>query len=89
MPLIEIKVFEDEFTDDERAGVIHAVTDAIVGFTGESHPPAHLGRARTTSRAAAGASAAPPLGLTDVRALQAQPTPPRPKPLQLTASDEV
>ena len=35
MPLIEIKIFEDEFSDDERADVIAAVTDAMVRFTGE------------------------------------------------------
>jgi 4-oxalocrotonate tautomerase len=39
MPLIEIKVFEDEFSDEQRAGIIEAVTDAMVSFTGESIRP--------------------------------------------------
>lgn len=39
MPLIEIKVFEDEFSDEQRAGIIEAVTDATVSFTGESIRP--------------------------------------------------
>ena len=30
MPLIEIKVFDDDFSDEQRAGIIEAVTDAPV-----------------------------------------------------------
>ena len=29
MPLIEIKVFEDEFSDEQRTGIIEAVTDTM------------------------------------------------------------
>jgi hypothetical protein len=57
MPLIEIKVFEDEFSDEQRTAIIEAVTDTMVSFTGES-----VGRTRGScsrrSRAATGGSAA-------------------------------
>lgn len=38
MPLIEIKVIEDEFSDEQRTGIIEAITDTMVS--------AHVGRAR-------------------------------------------
>ena len=75
MPLIEIKVFEDEFSDEQRMGIIEAVTDAIVTFTGESvrpHTWVVLEEIKSGSWGIGGSA----LGLTDVRALQAPlPTP--------------
>ena len=59
MPLIEIKYFEQEFTDDERSGIIRAVTDAMVSFTGEAIRP-HTWVVLEEVRMATGASAATP-----------------------------
>jgi 4-oxalocrotonate tautomerase len=70
MPLIEIKVFENEFTDQERAGVIDAVTTAMVAFTGESirpHTWVVLHEVKNGSWGIGGTA----LGLPDVRTLQA------------------
>ena len=70
MPLIEIKVFEDEFSDEQRAGIIEAVTDAMVSFTGESirrHTWVVLEEVKSGSWGIGGSA----LGLPDVRALQA------------------
>lgn len=39
MPLIEIEVFENEFSHEQRTGIINAVTNAMVAFTGESIRP--------------------------------------------------
>ncbi len=39
MPLIEVKVFEDEFDESERAALITAITDATVSLTGEGIRP--------------------------------------------------
>ena len=39
MPLIEIKVFENEFSHQQRTGIIEAVTGVMVSFTGESIRP--------------------------------------------------
>lgn len=36
MPFIEIKVFEGEFSEDERKKIIEAVTDVMVSFSGEN-----------------------------------------------------
>jgi 4-oxalocrotonate tautomerase len=69
MPLVEIKVFEDELSGTEPQDVIKGVTDAIVSVTGEALRPhtwvvinqvcsGHWGIGGTA------------LGLTDVRALQ-------------------
>lgn len=78
MPLVEIKVFEDEFSDDERADVIAAVTDAMVRFTGERirpHTWVVLEEVKSGSWGIGGSA----LGLPDVRALQAtaEPAPAR------------
>jgi 4-oxalocrotonate tautomerase len=75
MPLIEIKVFEDEFSDEQRTGIIEAVTDTMVSFTGESvrpHTWVVLEEIKSGSWGIGGSA----LGLTDVRAIQAaSPTP--------------
>ena len=70
MPLIEIKVFEDEFSDEQLTGIIGAVTDTMVSFTGESVRPytwVLLEEVKSGSWGIGGSA----LGLTDVRALQA------------------
>ena len=69
MPLIEIKVFEDEFNDDERSDVIAAITDAMVRFTGEPirpHTWVVLEEVKSGSWGIGGTA----LQLPDVRALQ-------------------
>ena len=69
MPLIEIKYFEQEFTDEERSGIIRAVTDAMVSFTGENirpHTWVVLDEVRSGNWGIGGTA----LGLPDVRALQ-------------------
>ena len=75
MPLIEIKYFEQEFTDDERRGIVRAVTDAMVSFTGETirpHTWVILEEVRSGNWGIGGNA----LGLADVRALQgADPAP--------------
>lgn len=69
MPLIEIKHFEHEFTDDERDGIIRAITDTMVSFTGEKLRPytwVVLQEVRSGNWGIGGNA----LGLPDVRALQ-------------------
>ena len=70
MPLIEIKVFEDEFSDEQRAGIIGAVTDALVSFTGESIRP-HTWVVLEDVKSGSWGIGGSALGLSDVRALQA------------------
>jgi 4-oxalocrotonate tautomerase len=70
MPLIEIKVFEDELNQDERTGVIKAVTDAVVEFTGEPIRP-HTWVVLQELKSGNWGIGGTPLGLPDVRALQA------------------
>jgi 4-oxalocrotonate tautomerase len=70
MPLIEIKYFEDEFSDQECASIIGAVTDAMVAFTGESirpHTWVVIEEIKSGNWGIGGAA----LGLADVRAIQA------------------
>ena len=70
MPLIEIKVFENEFSHQQHTGIIEAVTDAMVSFTGESirpHTWVVLEEIKSGNWGIGGSA----LGLTDVRALQA------------------
>jgi 4-oxalocrotonate tautomerase len=35
MPLVEIKVFEDELSEDQTEELIQQVTDVVVSFAGE------------------------------------------------------
>ncbi len=69
MPLIQIKVFEDEFGDEERKAIIEAVTDAIVNFTGESIRP-HTWVVLEDVASGSWGIGGNALGLDDVRALQ-------------------
>ena len=76
MPLIEIKYFEQEFTDGERSGIVRAVTDAMVSFTGETirpHTWVILQEVRSGNWGIGGNA----LGLPDVRAMQAADRAPR------------
>lgn len=70
MPLVEIKVFEDELDDDQRAEVIDAVTDALVRFTGERIRP-HTWVVLEEIKSGSWGIGGTALGLPDVRALQA------------------
>ena len=49
MPLIEIEYFEQEFTNDQRNGIVRAVTDAMVSFTGENWSPSVTRRSQRSS----------------------------------------
>jgi 4-oxalocrotonate tautomerase len=69
MPLIEIKVFEDEFTDDERSRLIAAITDAMAQFTGERIRP-HTWVVLQEIKSGNWGIGGDALGLTDVRAIQ-------------------
>jgi 4-oxalocrotonate tautomerase len=70
MPLIEIKVFEEEFSEQERTAIVGAVTDAMVSFTGESIRP-HTWVVLTEVKSGNWGIGGSALGLPDVRALQA------------------
>jgi 4-oxalocrotonate tautomerase len=69
MPLIEIKHFEHEFTEEERCQIIRAVTDAIVSFTGENIRP-HTWVVLEEIRSGNWGIGGNALGLPDVHALQ-------------------
>jgi 4-oxalocrotonate tautomerase len=71
MPLIEISCFDDEFSEDESAGLISAVTDAVVEFTGERIRP-HTWVVVREVRSGHWGIGGNVLGLRDVRALQAE-----------------
>jgi 4-oxalocrotonate tautomerase len=69
MPLIKIQCFEQEFTDNERSGIIRALTDAMVSLTGEAirpHTWVLIDEVRSGNWGIGGHA----LGLSDVRALQ-------------------
>ena len=70
MPLIEIKVFENEFSHEQHTGIIEAVTDAMVSFTGESIRP-HTWVVLEEIKSGDWGIGGSALGLTDVHALQA------------------
>jgi 4-oxalocrotonate tautomerase len=79
MPLVEIKFFEDEFTEDDRVNLITAVTDTMVRFTGESIRP-HTWVVLQEVKSGNWGIGGNALGLADVRALQAEtPDPPDPR----------
>jgi 4-oxalocrotonate tautomerase len=77
MPLIEIKYFEQEFTNDQRNGIVRAVTDAMVSFTGEQIRP-HTWVILEEVRSGNWGIGGDALGLPDVRALQAAVPAPEP-----------
>lgn len=70
MPLIEIKVFEDEFSEDQTKKIIEAVTDLMVSFSGESLRSATWVVVQEVKSGSWGVGGKA-LGLKDVRALQA------------------
>jgi 4-oxalocrotonate tautomerase len=70
MPLVEIKLFQEEFADTERTAIISAVTNTIVSFTGEAirpHTWVLLDEIKSGNWGIGGTA----LGLADVRALHA------------------
>ena len=69
MPLIEIKYFEGEFTDDERSRLIGAVTDTMAQFTGDRVRP-HTWVVLQEIRSGSWGIGGNALGLADVRAIQ-------------------
>lgn len=69
MPLIEIKVFEPEFIEQECTAIVDAVTNAMVSFTGESIRP-HTWVVLSEVKSGHWGIGGKALGLSDVRALQ-------------------
>lgn len=70
MPLIEVTMFEDEFSGDEKKEIIKAMTDTMVSFSGESLRSATwvvIHEVKSGSWGIGGKA----LGLQDVRELQA------------------
>jgi 4-oxalocrotonate tautomerase len=70
MPFIEIKVFEGEYSEDEKKKVIEAVTDVMVSFSGENLRSATwvvIQEVKSGNWGIGGKA----LGLQDIRALQA------------------
>lgn len=70
MPFVEIKLFEGEFSEEERERIIGAVTEALVSFTGESirpHTWVVIDEVKSGNWGIGGNS----VGLADVRAIQA------------------
>jgi 4-oxalocrotonate tautomerase len=70
MPLIEIKVFEGEFSEEQTKKIIEAVTNVMVSFSGESLRSATwilIEEVKSGNWGIGGKA----LGLQDVRALQA------------------
>ena len=39
MPLIQVKVIENVFTDDQKQQIVRSLTDAMVGIEGENMRP--------------------------------------------------
>jgi 4-oxalocrotonate tautomerase len=69
MPLVEVKVFDGELSDEETQRVIEGVTDTIVSVSGEAlrpHTWVVVSQVRSGNWGIGGSA----LGLTDVRALQ-------------------
>jgi 4-oxalocrotonate tautomerase len=69
MPLVEVKVFEDELSDQEARDVIKGVTDAIVSISGEALRP-HTWVVVSQVRSGHWGIGGNALGLGDVRTLQ-------------------
>ena len=70
MPLIEIKVFEGEFSADQTKKIIEAITDVVVSFSGEPLRSATWIVVEEIKSGNWGISGKA-LGLQNVRALQA------------------
>ena len=69
MPLINVKVIENVFSDDQKAQVIRGLTDAMVAIEGEALRPVTwvvIEEVRSGDWGIAGN----PLGTADVRSMQ-------------------
>ncbi len=69
MPLIEIKVFEDELTENETKTLIRNVTDEVVSIAGEALRDATWVTVQEVKSGHWGVGGKP-LGLEDVRKIQ-------------------
>ncbi|UIJ36380.1 4-oxalocrotonate tautomerase family protein [Allobranchiibius sp. GilTou73] len=74
MPLINVKVIEDVFSDEQKAEVIARLTDAMVAIEGEALRPVTWVVVQEV-RSGEWGIGGKPLGTADVRALQGQPAP--------------
>lgn len=72
MPLINVKVIEDVFSDAQKAQVIESLTEAMVAIEGEGLRP-YTWVVVEEVRSGEWGIGGKPLGAADVRALQGQP----------------
>ena len=70
MPLITVKVFEDELTQQQIADIIHGITEAVIPFVGERLREATWVLVEDVKSGAWGIGGKP-FGLPELRAIQA------------------
>ena len=70
MPLITVKVFEDELTQQQRADIIRGITEAVIPFVGERLREATWVLVEEIKSGAWGIGGRP-FGLPELRAIQA------------------
>lgn len=70
MPLITVKVFEDELTQQQTADMIHGITEAVIPFVGEYLREATWVVVEEVKSGAWGIGGKP-FGLPEIRAIQA------------------
>jgi len=70
MPLITLKVFEDELTQQQRADIIRGITEAVIPFVGERLREATWVLVEDIKSGAWGIGGRP-FGLPELRAIQA------------------
>jgi len=70
MPLITLKVFEDELTQQQRADIIRGITEAVIPFVGERLREATWVLVEEIKSGAWGIGGRP-FGLPELRAIQA------------------
>lgn len=74
MPLITVKVFEDELTQQQTADLIRGVTEAVIPFVGERLREATWVLVEEVKSGAWGIGGKP-FGLSELRAIQAGQSP--------------
>lgn len=74
MPLITVKVFQDELTQQQTADIIRGITEAVIPFVGERLREATWVLVEDIKSGAWGIGGKP-FGLPELRAIQAGRTP--------------
>jgi 4-oxalocrotonate tautomerase len=70
MPFVEIKVFEDELSEEQKQEMIREITEVVVSFAGENLRQATWVVVQEVKSGNWGVGGKP-LGLNDIRAIQA------------------